>query len=319
MTQEILIDATIPELPNHYRGKVRDCYDLVDGRRVMITTDRLSAFDRQVAAVPEKGRVLTRLANYWFRHTKDIVPHHILDHPDWNVLVCKKLKMLPVEIVVRDYLTGTTETSLLTMYKTGARNLYGYTLPDGLSDHQQLPYTLITPTTKSDTHDMPLSACSVVAMGLMTPDQWCKICRISMALFERGRSMAAEQGLILADTKYEFGLDEYGEITLADEIHTPDSSRYWFAETYESNLYEGIAPQSFDKDVVRRWIAERCDPYADMLPEIPDEIVQQMSQVYIESYEKITGMIFTPYCSAIPILNRIRAALHTAGILQVEF
>lgn len=314
---QVLTDATIPELPNHYRGKVRDCYDLPDGQRVMITTDRLSAFDRPIAAIPEKGKVLNQTADFWFRHTADICPNHVLDYPDYNVVVCKKLKMLPIEIVVRDYLTGTTDTSLLSMYKEGRRELYGYALPDGLYDHQLLPYPMITPTTKSDNHDVPLSGLSAVAHGLLLPQQWPKICRISLALFERARQMVAKNGLILADTKYEFGLDEYGEITLADEIHTPDSSRYWFADTYEDCLEKGIPPESFDKDVVRRWIAGQCDPYKDEIPEVPAEVIVRTSETYIYAYEKITGLNYVPYTSSIPIINRVRAALHTAGILEV--
>lgn len=318
MAQQVLKDASIPELPNHYQGKVRDCYDLPDGRRVMITTDRLSAFDRPIAAIPEKGRVLTKCADYWFRHTTDICPNHVIDYPDWNVLICKKLKMLPVEIVVRDYLTGATDTSLLSMYLKGNRMPYGYALPDDMQPHQQLAYPLITPTTKSDDHDQPLNAWQVVDQDLLTVDQWKQICRISFALFERCRERVRKNGLILADTKYEFGLDENGVITLADEIHTPDSSRYWFANTYEARLKAGLAPESFDKDVIRRWISERCDPYHDPIPEIPAEIIEQTSNVYIGAYEKITGLFHTPFTSTIPIMNRIRAALHTSGVLEIS-
>lgn len=317
MTQ-VLEDATIAELPNHYRGKVRDCYDLPDGRRVMITTDRLSAFDRPIAAIPEKGRVLTRLADYWFRHTVDICPNHVLDYPDWNVLLCKKLDMFPVEIVVRDYLTGTTDTSLLSMYQNGNRMPYGYALPDNMQPHQHLPYPMITPTTKSDEHDVPLNAWQVVDQGLLTADQWYQICRLSLALFERGSSMAWKQGLLLVDTKYEFGLDSLGNITLADEIHTPDSSRYWFPDNIKERLDAGLAPQSFDKDVVRRWVGARCDPYRDAIPEIPEDVIQETSQVYINAFEKITGLTYTPYTGPVPIINRIRAALHTAGVLSVD-
>ena len=315
----VLEDATIPELPNHYRGKVRDCYDLdgnFDGTRLIITTDRLSAFDRPVAGIPEKGRVLTETANYWFRNTIDICPNHVLDTVDPNVILCRKLKMLPVEIVVRDYLAGTTSTSILQMYHKGLRYLYGYTLPSGLRDHEILPTTIITPTTKSDDHDVPLNGWDVIDCGLMTMEQWTQVCRISLDLFAFGRKVAARNGLILADTKYEFGLDETGAVVLADEIHTPDSSRFWFAETYGEALKAGTAPQSFDKDVVRRWISERCDPYKDPIPEVPMGVRVATSQAYIDACEKITGLCYTPSQHDVPILERIRNNLQAYGILN---
>src|SRR5882724_12364811 len=230
----ILKDATIAELPNHYRGKVRDNYDLEDGRRIIIATDRLSAFDRIITAIPFKGQVLTQLARFWFDATRDICPNHVIDYPDPNVLVCRRLDILPVEIVVRDYLAGTTSTSILSMYRTGRREMYGTTLPDGMRDNHKLPRTIITPTTKAfdGGHDEELSEAKIIAGGLLTAPQWREVCERALALFDRGREIARERGLILVDTKYEFG--KIGDIIyLIDEIHTPDSSRYFYLEGYD--------------------------------------------------------------------------------------
>src|SRR5713101_2411643 len=230
----ILRDATIPELPNHYRGKVRDNYDLSDGRRLIIATDRLSAFDRNIAAIPFKGEVLTQIARFWFDRTEDICPNHVIDYPDPNVLLCQHLDILPVEVVVRDYLAGTTATSVWSIYKSGHRQIYGRHFPDGLHENEKLPQTIITPTTKArdGEHDEPVTAAEILDRGMLTAAQWQEVSQKALALFVRGRDIAAERGLILVDTKYEFGLAPDRRILLADEIHTPDSSRYWFAQTY---------------------------------------------------------------------------------------
>ncbi len=230
----VLADATIPELPNHYKGKVRENYDLPGDRRVIIATDRLSAFDRILTCIPYKGQILTQIARYWFDKTGDICPNHVIDYPDPNVVIGKRLDILPVEIVVRGYLAGTTSTSILTLYKMGQRAMYGITLPDGLKPNQKLPEAIITPTSKAfdGGHDEPLTPDEIVSRGLLTAEQWATLKDYALKLFARGQQMAAERGLILVDTKYEFGTDENGKIILADEIHTPDSSRYWIAESY---------------------------------------------------------------------------------------
>ncbi|HEY9218521.1 MAG TPA: phosphoribosylaminoimidazolesuccinocarboxamide synthase [Phenylobacterium sp.] len=307
----VLADATLPELPNHFRGKVRDSYDLADGRRIMIASDRLSAFDRILAAIPHKGQVLTQTARWWFDRTADICPNHVLEYPDPNVVVGRRLNILPVEIVVRDYLAGTTSTSVLTLYKQGQRNMYGHTLPDGLRDNQRLPQPIITPASKAFEagHDEPLTPDEILEQGLLTPEQWAAVSAYALALFARGQAMAAERGLILVDTKYEFGTDADGRILLADEIHTPDSSRYWIADTYEAKFAAGERPDSFDKDVVRSWVAARCDPYADAIPEIPAEVIEATSKVYIQAFEAITGETFEPAAGDEPVLDRIRRNL----------
>ncbi len=311
LTQETIMTHPVPELPNHYQGKVRDNYDLPDGRRIIIASDRLSAFDRHLCTVPFKGQVLTQTARYWFDVTGDICPNHVIAYPDPNVLVCRGLRMLPVEMVVRGYLAGTTSTSILTRYQAGQREMYGIRLPDGMAPNQQLPAPILTPTSKAahGDYDAPLSPGQIVEQGLVTAAQWDEVSAISLSLYARGRELAATRGLILADTKYEFGIDADGHIVLADEIHTPDSSRFWRAGTYEDRLAKGERPDSFDKDVVRSWVGERCDPYRDPIPEIPEEIIQAVSNVYIEAFETITGLPFVKPDASEPVLARIRRNL----------
>ncbi|MEG9527070.1 MAG: phosphoribosylaminoimidazolesuccinocarboxamide synthase [Hyphomicrobiales bacterium] len=308
---QVLRDATLPELPNHYRGKVRDNYDLPDGRRILITSDRISAFDRALAAIPFKGQVLTQTARYWFEHTADICPNHVLAYPDPNVVVGRRLEILPVEVVVRGYLAGTTSTSILTRYRAGERDMYGHTFPDGMRSNERLPEAIITPTTKAfdGGHDEPLTEGEILQRKLLTPEQWRTVSEAALALFARGQALAAERGLILADTKYEFGTDPEGRIVLADEIHTPDSSRYWFAASYPERFAAGSAPESFDKDFVRNWVVARCDPYKDPIPEIPAEVVLETAAVYIRAYETITGARFMLPDPAEEPLARIRGNL----------
>ena len=308
---QTLADATIAELPNAYHGKVRDNYDLPDGRRVIIATDRLSAFDRILCAVPSKGQVLTQTARFWFDATADICPNHVVAYPDPNVVIGRRLDMLPVELVVRGYLAGTTSTSILTLYKAGQREMYGVTLPDGLEPNQKLPTPILTPTSKAadGDHDAPLSPAQILEQGLLTAEQWEQLSAYALALFARGQALAAERGLILADTKYEFGTDADGTIVLADEIHTPDSSRFWRANTYGERFAAGERPDSFDKDFVRAWVVARCDPYADEIPEIPESVILATSDVYQEAYEAITGQTFVPHAGDEPILDRIRRNL----------
>lgn len=310
--ENVLVDAEFPDLPGRYsRGKVRDNYDLVDGRRIIIATDRQSAFDQILAAVPFKGQILTQTARFWFEATADIIGNHVVAYPDPNVMVARTLSMLPVEIVVRDYLTGTTATSIWTMYRDGQREMYGLRLPDGLKRHQKLPQTILTPTTKAGDggHDLPLSPAEVVSRGLLEQDQWDAVEAAARALFARGRDLAAANGLILVDTKYEFGVDVDGRIVLADEIHTPDSSRYWQADSYIVRFAAGHDPESLDKDFLRRWIRERCDPYSESIPAIPERTLVEFASRYITLYETVTGRCFQPPDNAAPIRERIRANL----------
>lgn len=312
----VLDHARIPELPNPYFGKVRDCYDLPatasePARRILISSDRISAFDRILAAIPFKGQVLTQTARFWFDRTADLCPNHVLSYPDPNVVIGRRVTILPVEVVVRGYLAGTTGTSILTQYKQGRRQLYGHVLPDGMRDNQVLPAPIITPTSKAfdGGHDEPLTATEIVEQGLLTAAQWEEVSSRALALFARGQTMMAERGLILVDTKYEFGTDETGRILLADEIHTPDSSRYWIASGYDAAFDAGTRPPSFDKDVIRAWVAARCDPYNDPIPEIPPEMIAATSKVYIDAFEAITGQTFVPDMTGATPLDRIRANL----------
>jgi phosphoribosylaminoimidazole-succinocarboxamide synthase len=308
---QVLRDAIDPRLPGLYRGKVRDNYDLPDGRRILVTSDRLSAFDRVLCCIPFKGQVLNGVARWAFEQTADICPNHVLDYPDPNIVVGRRLDILPVEIVVRGYLAGTTSTSVLTMYRDGRREMYGQTLPDGLADNQRLETPIITPTSKAadGAHDEPLTPAEILARGLLSQAQWRQVSETALALFARGQALAAERGLILADTKYEFGVDAEGIIRLADEIHTPDSSRYWRADTYAQRLAAGERPDSFDKDVIRAWVAARCDPYKDDVPEIPPELIWKTALTYVEAYQRITGRPFEPPAPVPPVHDRVLASL----------
>ena len=309
--QYTLAKSFIPELPDRYRGKVRENYDLRDGTRILIATDRISAFDRILAAIPLKGMVLTQTARFWFEATKHVCRNHVIEYPDPNVLVCKRLSMMPVEIVVRDYLAGTTATSILQMYKKGSREMYGHCLPEGLRDNQKLPETIITPTTKAEQgdHDAPLSGEEILARKLLTEKQWREVSENALALFACGREVAAKRGLILVDTKYEFGFDENGAIVLADEVHTPDSSRYWLLASYCARFAAGEPPDTLDKDFIRRWVAARCDPYRDQFPEIPPEVILEAAARYVNLYKQLTGQELELPEATVPPLARIRANL----------
>ncbi len=309
-----LTDAYFPELPSHQTGKVRESYNLPDGRRVMIATDRQSAFDVVLAAVPFKGQVLTQTARFWFEATADICPNHVIEYPDPNVIVARRLDMLPVEMVVRDYLTGSTDTAIWPMYKRGERRLYGIDFPEGLVKNAKLPWTILTPTTKGavGAHDHPITPAEIVAKGLLTQVQWDELAELSLAVFARGREIAAKNGLILVDTKYEFGVDAEGRITLADEIHTPDSSRYWRADSYPARFAAGEEPESLDKEFLRLWIAARCDPYKEPIPEIPPATLLEFSGKYITLFEQVTGQRFEPPSLDRPVRARVADSLKRA-------
>src|SRR3989338_5863275 len=288
----ILEKTNFKNLGEKYTGKVRDVYSQ-DDKVILISTDRYSAFDRNLALIPSKGQVLTGVSRFWFEHTKDIVQNHVIDFLDQNVVVGKKCKVIPIEMVVRGYITGITGTSLWTLYKKGERNFGDFILPDGMHKNQKLDQVVLTPTTKSEDHDRPLSSKDIIYNGYMTKDLWEKVADISLRLFKRGQEIALKHGLILVDTKYEFGLTDDGKIMLIDEIHTPDSSRYWQAKTYEERIAKGLEPENFDKEFLRLWFKENCDPYKDeVLPEAPADMVEELSRRYIQIYEQITGNAF---------------------------
>jgi phosphoribosylaminoimidazole-succinocarboxamide synthase len=283
-------------LGRKYEGKVRDNYTTSDGRRVIVTTDRVSAFDRVLGVLPLKGQILNCAASFWFEATRDVAPNHVLFTPDPNVLVARECQPLPVEMVVRGYLTGSTSTSIWVHYAAGARSFCGHPLPDGMRQHQALPGPLLTPTTKAKKgdHDVSASRQEILALTGMPARDFDAAAELAMSLFRAGTRISAERGLILVDTKYEFGKTPDGEIVVIDEIHTPDSSRFWFADSYAERLAAGAAPESFDKEYFRRYFAERGYRGEGPVPEVPDAVRIEASRRYVTAVERITGRPFVP-------------------------
>jgi phosphoribosylaminoimidazole-succinocarboxamide synthase len=291
------LDATsLDVLGLKYEGKVRDNYTTSDGRRFIVVTDRISAFDRVLGTLPLKGQVLNRMAAFWFERTAAVAPNHMIRLPDPNVLEAHECTPLPVEMVMRSYLTGVTSTSAWTHYQRGVRVFCGHPLPDGLRKNERLPAPILTPSTKAEKgdHDVSASREEILAMGRITPKDFDEAAELATALFAHGQRWCAERGLILVDTKYEFGKDPQGRIVLIDEIHTPDSSRFWFANTYDERFAAGADPESFDKEYVRRWLAEHGFKGDGPIPAIPDEVRVEAARRYIEAYERITGTSFEP-------------------------
>ncbi len=313
LTHEQILDALpecldhtdFPELGEKYEGKVRDVY-VRNGRRTLITTDRISAFDRVLGLIPFKGQVLNQLSAWWFAQTADIVPNHLISVPDPNVTIAHEAQPLPVEIVVRGYITGVTKTSLWTLYEQGDRRPYGISLPDGLQKNDPLPRPLITPTTKAEKggHDERLTV-HELSRGLIagiSPALWREIEHVAILLFQRGQAVAEKAGLILVDTKYEMGVIN-GRLALIDEIHTPDSSRYWVADSYQP----GTEPENFDKEFMRKWYAAQGYRGDGTPPTMPDDFVAQVAARYIAAYEKLTGESFVP--GERPVIERMRKNL----------
>ena len=273
-------------------GKVRDQYNL-GNQMALVTTDRQSAFDRVLASIPFKGQVLNLTSAWWFDQTKEIIPNHIINIPDPNVTLAKKCKVFPIEFVVRGYITGSTNTSLWTVYNKGDREYCGNVLPEGLIKNQKLSTNMLTPTTKEEHHDRPITPAEIVNENWMTKEDWEYCSNKALELFSFGQKKALEHGLILVDTKYEMGRDKTGTIVLIDEIHTPDSSRYWIADTYEKQMDKNQEPENIDKEFLRLWFMDNCDPYNDRtLPPAPLELVTELSSRYIYLYETITGGLF---------------------------
>ena len=290
-------------------GKVRDQYDLGD-QVALITTDRQSAFDRVLASIPFKGQVLNLTSAWWFSQTKHIIPNQVISVPDPNVTLAKKCEVFSIEFVVRGYITGSTSTSLWTVYNNGDREYCGNILSEGLKKNQKLEANMLTPTTKEEHHDRPIAPPEIVSEGWMSQEDWDYCSQKALALFAFGQQKAAEHGLILVDTKYEMGRDTDGTICLIDEIHTPDSSRYWIAETYDERMSAGQEPQNIDKEFLRLWFVDNCDPYKDKtLPDAPDELVAELSSRYIYLYETITGKVFPFPDAGKPVQERINENL----------
>ena len=286
------IQDTNIDAPNKKTGKVRDAYFL-DDRVVMISTDRQSAFDRVLAAIPYKGAVLNSVSAWWFKQTEHLFPNHLISTPDPNVSIVEKCTVFPVEFVVRGYITGTTDTSLWTVYNKGDREYCGNTLPEGLKKNDKLTTPMLTPTTKDKVHDRPVSREEIIDLGLMSAEDYDVAAKMSLYLFSFGQETAKKNGLILVDTKYEIGTDFSGKIKFVDEIHTPDSSRFWISSSYKERIAAGQEPENIDKEFLRLWFAKNCDPYNDeVLPDAPDDLVAELSARYILLYELITGEKF---------------------------
>jgi phosphoribosylaminoimidazole-succinocarboxamide synthase len=303
-----LVDVELP-LTDARSGKVRVSYALPGRRRLFVTTDRLSAFDRIIAGVPYKGQVLNQLSWWWFEHTRDIVANHALSTPDPNVLIATEATPLPVEVIVRGYITGVTDTALWTRYAAGERTIYGHRFADGLRKNTPLAEPIVTPTTKGadGAHDEPLSSAAVVTEGHVPADLWHRVEAAAIELFRRGTERGLHAGLILADTKFEFGVDGDGELLLIDEVLTPDSSRWWVESTYDERLAADAEPESLDKEVVRRALATAGYTGDGPIPRLPGEVWSATSRRYIDAYERLTGLTFVP--GAYPVGARINAAL----------
>jgi len=303
-----LEQTDLPELGRRLEGKVRDSY-VKDGRRTIVVTDRVSAFDVVLGTLPLKGQVLNQVAAFWFEKTRAVARNHLLSVPDPCVSVVEECRLIPVEFVVRAYLTGSTSTSIWVRYEAGDRLYCGHALPEGLRKHERLPQALLTPTTKAPkgAHDELVSKDDILARGLMSAELFERAEALAAALFRAGSEWAASRGLILVDTKYELGLDAKGELVVIDEIHTPDSSRYWYRDTYEQALAQGRDPQALDKEYVRRWLVEHGYRGEGVPPPLPDDVRCEASRRYIEAYERITGSAFEPDLR--PPTERIRANL----------
>lgn len=302
----VLKTIDIPSLGKKYSGKVRDFY-IMDGQRVIITTDRLSAFDRILGCFPFKGQALNQLSEFWFKKTVDIIQNHMISAPDPNVMIVKSCQLIPIEMVVRGYISGVTNTSIWGSYQKGDRVIYGIKFPEGLKKNQKLPQPVITPTTKADKgHDERLTEKDILQRKIVTPQIWKQIKEAALKLFERGTKICQKAGIILVDTKYEFGLLD-GKLMLIDEIHTPDSSRFWVKETYQKRFSKAEEPDNFDKEFLRLWYARRGYKGDGEPPKMPKEFMAKVSQRYIEIYEKLTGKQFQAF--KYPIEERIKENL----------
>ncbi|KAF3440574.1 hypothetical protein FNV43_RR18858 [Rhamnella rubrinervis] len=303
--QETNLHLTVPGLESKTRGKVRDVYDGGD-YLVLVTTDRQSAFDRILASIPFKGQVLNETSLWWFDKTRHITSNAVVSAPDENVTIARKCSVFPVEFVVRGFVTGSTDTSLWTVYEKGVRNYCGNVLPEGLVKNQKLPTNILTPTTKAADHDVPVTPDEIISRGLMTQADYEEVSWKALSLFQYGQHVATEHGLILVDTKYEFGKGRDGSIVLIDEVHTPDSSRYWIASSYQERFQNGLEPENIDKEFLRLWFKDHCNPYEDeVLPDAPDELVCELAWRYIFLYETITNSKFKMPSTEEPIHDRI--------------
>jgi phosphoribosylaminoimidazole-succinocarboxamide synthase len=307
-----LRETNLAGLGKRETGKVRDSYKQ-PGKRILVTTDRISAFDCVLGTIPFKGQVLNQLAAFWFEQTRAIASNHVLDVPDPNVMVVAECEQLPIELIVRGYITGVTKTSLWFNYERGIRNYCGNPLPEGLRKDQKLPHPILTPTTKLEAHDRPISRKEALAEGFVTAELFDAAGDICLRLFDFGVRYAEKRGLILVDTKYELGRRD-GRLIVSDEIHTPDSSRYWFADTYAALFAQGADQRKIDKEYVREWFAARGFRGEGTPPPLPDDVRLEAARRYIQAYETITGREFI--VTDEPAAQRIAANLRKKGYTQ---
>jgi len=307
-----LNETNFPGLGERLQGKVRESY-LQKNQRIIVTTDRVSAFDCIIGTIPFKGQVLNQLAAFWFEKTKAIVPNHLISIPDPNVMVVHECEQLPLEFIVRGYITGVTKTSAWYNYEKGVRYFCGNTLPEGLKKDQKLERPILTPTTKHEKHDRPISREEAIQEGLIDAETYDAAGALCFKLFEAGVKHAAKQGLILVDTKYEIGKLN-GKLVVSDEIHTPDSSRYWFADTYESLFAAGREQRKIDKEYIREWLVSQGFRGEGTPPELPEEVRMEAAKRYIQAYEQVTGLEFT--VTDEPVAERIATNLRRAGCLK---
>lgn len=308
-------ERSILNIPASNSGKVRDWFDLSENRRLIVTTDRLSAFDRVLAAVPYKGQVLNQLSAWWFERSHHIIDNHLISVPDPNAMLVEKVTPFSVEVIVRGCITGVTTTALWYRYALGEREIYGYTFPDGLRKNQFLPQPIITPTTKGGAsgHDERLTCAEVVEKGILDETTWNRVQEAALALFQLGQNIAKKAGMILVDTKYEFGRADDGRILLIDEVHTPDSSRFWKADSYEERFNNGDEPENFDKEFIRKAYVDLGFQGEGQPPPIPDDLWITASQRYVTIYERLTGLNFEP--GSYPVAPRLKANLKKANLI----
>ena len=302
-------------IPGKRKGKVRDIYPLKEGHLLLVTTDRLSAFDRILGSVPYKGQVLNQLSAFWFEKTAGIVPNHMIAVPDANAMLVREVDPLPVEVIVRGYITGVTKTALWHRYELGERVIYGHRLPDGLRKNQALPEPLITPTTKAGPgeHDERLTCHEVVEKGYLDSETWDKVQQAALEIFHLGERVAQEAGLILVDTKYEFGRDAQGQVVLIDEVHTPDSSRFWLGDSYRERFSQGLEPENYDKEIVRLEYASKGYRGEGEPPEMSLDFWSKVGERYIRLFEKLSQQAFWP--EEYPVEPRLLANLHQKKLL----
>lgn len=297
------------------RGQVRDNYALPDGRRIAITTDRFTIFDQQVGLVPYHGQILNQLTAWWFEQTADITPNHAIDVPDPNVTIALSADPLPIAVIVRGFISGITPSSLWAQYETGERVIYGRSFPEGLRKNQELPRPIVTAAEKifGQAHEHPLTVEEVLARGI-SAELWDRIHDVALRLFQRGRQLSVLADLLLVDSKYEFGLDLHGDLVLIDELHTPNSSRFWSVETYDERFEAGEEPESFDRELMRLWYHAQGYRTRDALPPLPDAQIVTISQRYQQVYEQLCGRPFRP--ADYPAQRRVIEALRRAGALN---